>query len=296
MKIKELNSVMNGTEVVLRVVLSKKEVKPKNGGGTFVNISLTDSTGNITFPIFENVYNIMQDYEVGVPYEVSGIVNHYNGCPQLKKTTFKKITEYNKDEFIDSYIIKDKYLNEFMSMIDKLSEPWKTLSYEALDLNTNKNMFNKFMECPSAKTFHGNKLGGLFYHTYGVMKNIENIINTYSDLDMYGDVNKVINKDRLMFKALIHDIEKTDEYIYDTYINRKDNVIGHIIDGVVFVCELNKRCNNILSDEELEDIKYSLLSHHGTFGPYEPKTIEDLLLNLADNIDAQIVKEIEQNN
>lgn len=295
MKIKELNSCKNGEMVTIRVVVANKELKPKSSGGEFLSVELVDDTGRIIFPIFDNVDIVYEKLEIGRPYTVEGSVNIWNGSAQLKNPRFKIIREYDASEFIAKYNVDNSLVEEFLQVIDSLKEPYKTIAIESFDLNTTKERWNKFLTCPSAKKYHGNKLGGLFLHTYGVLKNVINIISLYENGKIdYPDVNTVVNKDRLILKAIIHDLMKTEEYVYDTYIDRKDNVIGHIIDGATFITIINNKCNNILSNEELEDIKYSLLSHHGEFGPYEPKTIEDWLLHLADMIDAKVVYELEK--
>lgn len=295
MQIKELSSCKNGEMTTIRAVAANKELKQKNGGGEFLSVELVDATGRIIFPIFDNVNIVYEKLEIGKPYIVEGAVNIWNGSAQLKNPKFRIIKEYDASEFIAKYNVDNTLVEEFLEVIDNLKEPYKTIARESFDLNTTKERWNKFLVCPSAKKFHGNKLGGLFLHTYGVLKNITNMISVYENGNLdYPHVSTVLNKDRLILKAIIHDLMKTEEYVYDTYIDRRDNVIGHIIDGATFITIINSKCDNILSSEELEDIKYSLLSHHGEFGPYEPKTIEDWLLHLADMIDAKVVYELEK--
>ena len=126
------------------------------------------------------------------------------------------------------------------------------------------------------------------------MTHAVNTYNVYTKINMYGDINSVLNKDRLICKAILHDIKKVDEYEYETVIRRKPGVIGHLIDGVTYLNKINEECNNILNREQIEDLTYAILSHHGQYGPYEPKTPEDVILHLADMADAKVVGELEK--
>jgi len=63
--------------------------------------------------------------------------------------------------------------------------------------------------------------------------------------------------------------------------------------GASYIEKINAEVGNVLSEEELDDICYSILSHHGEFGKFEPKGVEDILLNTADVIDSQIVNAVE---
>ena len=65
-----------------------------------------------------------------------------------------------------------------------------------------------FLSCVAAEKFHGNKRGGLFLHTVGVMKTIESILKDYVTNPFYMNADNVIDKDRLMLKAIVHDIMK----------------------------------------------------------------------------------------
>jgi 3'-5' exoribonuclease len=102
-----------------------------------------------------------------------------------------------------------------------------------------------------------------------------------------------INKDRLMLKAIVHDIMKIKEYDFEGIIRRKSIKLDHLVMGAAYISEINDEVGNIITEEEMDDICYSILSHHGQFGNYEPKSIEDILLNAADVIDSQIVNAVE---
>ena len=296
MNIKELSNAKQGEAVSFKAVVVDKKLTPKNGGGNFLSVTLADKDGRITTPVFDNVEMLDDKLGVGHPYLVKGTINIWNGSTQIKNIAFRalKEDEYTPDEFISSYEIPKNLIKFFTDTVNNLSEPWRSISRRAVGIDGSPETWKAFLTAPSAEKHHGNRIGGLFIHVLGVMTHAVNAYNAYTEINMYGDIDKVLNKDRLICKAILHDIKKIDEYEYETFIRRKPGVIGHIIDGVTYLNQINAECGNILDKEQLEDLTYAILSHHGQYGPYEPKTLEDTLLHLADMTDARIVGELEK--
>lgn len=296
MNIKELSNAKQGEAVSFKAVVVDKKLTPKNGGGNFLSVTLADKDGRITTPVFDSPETLDEKLEIGAPYLVRGLVNIWNGTTQVKNILFRKLEdgEYTSDEFISSYEVPKKLVKFFTDTVNGLSEPWRSISRRAVGIDGSPNTWTAFLTAPSAEKHHGNRIGGLFLHVFGVMTHAVNAYNAYTEINMYGDIDKVLNKDRLICKAILHDIKKIDEYEYETFIRRKPGVIGHIIDGVTYLNQINAECGNILDKEQLEDLTYAILSHHGQYGPYEPKTLEDTLLHLADMTDARIVGELEK--
>lgn len=296
MDIKEISNLKSGEAISFKAVIADKKLAPKSGGGNFLSVTLADSNGRITTPIFDNVDSLNEKLQIGKAYLVKGLTNIWNGTTQLKNLAFRELTEdeYAPDEFISCYEVPVSLVKFFKETVENMAEPWRTITIKAVGMDGNQSRWKAFLTCPSAEKHHGNKIGGLFLHTLGVMTSAVNAYNVYTKINMYGDISSVINKDRIICKAILHDIKKVDEYEYETVIRRKPGVLGHIIDGVVYLNQINAECGYILSKEQVEDLSYAILSHHGQYGPYEPKTVEDLILHLADMTDAKIVGELEK--
>lgn len=303
---KVLNSE-NGEYVSFKAVLANKQLLAKNGGGNYLSIVLTDADNRISTPVFDNADELDKSLEIGKAYLISARINIWNGTIQLKNIFLKELKkeDYDFSDFISSYNTF-KGIESIKAIVDSLKEPYKTIARHSLGIIENESdgnllckfdkRWNEFITCPSAEKHHGNKIGGLLLHTLGVVNNIINIIDLYKNkLTEYGDVINVINTDRLILKGLIHDIKKVDEYEYKTYIRRIPDVVGHIYDGVGYIDKINKECGNILSREEVENIKTSIITHHGEYGPKTPTELEDWIVHLADMIDAKVVGELEKN-
>lgn len=304
MKIKDLSKQTSGLTATFVGILVKNNMQPKNGGGEYLQVGFKDASGSIEFPVFDRCDIIHEKLEEGRIYSVTGPINIWNGNVQIKSPMFmpldteKAIAQYGRDYFLPSYSDEciTNAISYMTSVIESLKEPYKSIAYDLTGLNNvNSKRYLEFVNCPSAEKHHGAKIGGLIVHTAGVVKNVNDMLSNYifNYLEKYensGDC--VVNVDRVKLKAIIHDIAKISEYEYKTVIRRIPNVVGHLIDGCADIQASGIKFG--LSREEIENIKYSILSHHGQYGPYQPKTLEDEVVHLADMIDARFIGEIEK--
>lgn len=298
-KIIDLNSCTTGERVSFKAVVVDMKEMPKTTGGTYLNLSLSDSTGRLDTPIWDNIDMYMDMVSSGAAYKVSGNINKWNGNVQIKNIVLERLNvgEFDPCDFLSSYTIDKSLVEEFENTIRNLKEPYRSVAMAATGaIGYSHKRFKEFLACPSAEKHHGNRIGGLFLHTCGILKTLQEIYNIYdTSLSVYGPINKVIDYDRLVLKAILHDVMKLNEYEYETVIRRKPGkALNHLIEGVSYLAEINRELGSVLSEEDLDNISYAILSHHGQYGPYEPKTLEDTLLHLADMVDSRIVGAIEK--
>lgn len=302
MNIAEIIKLKGGETVNTRVVLSDKAVLPKKTSGDFLSLTIQDATGTMTFPIWDDIPLLDGALHTGDIIDIADAVyTTWNDNPQLKNPRFHVLTDEEKESldyslFVPSYDIPEELIAWFTGVIEKMADPWKSLALQATGaLGTNPARWKEFMACVSGEKHHGNKRGGLFLHTCGVLKSVMSMAENYVLTPLYYDAASIINTDRLYFKAIFHDIKKVDEYEYDTCIRRrKDKPLGHIYDSVSYLREINKELGNVLTSVEEEAIIWSVLAHHGQWGPTTPDNAEDWLLHLADMIDSRIVGELEK--
>lgn len=139
----------------------------------------------------------------------------------------------------------------------------------------------KLEESPASIHRHHNYPGGL----------LEHIISTARiALALCNSVEKVyhgkINRDLVISGVLVHDLYKTLTY------EKKDNGAyraSHLAEKVdhltLIVSELIRRGFPL-------DVIHTVCSHHGEAGPIRPKTVEALVLHLADLVDSQLNGEV----
>lgn len=301
MDIKSLTKLEDGTRVEIRVMLADKKILQKKNKEDFLSLDVQDATGKMNFPVWTDVELLCDAFEVGQIIDIDALVGFWDGLPQFRNPRFHVLTEEeikdtDMNDFVPSYKIPDELIKSFEDIVDNMKQPYKDIAMHATGaLGCNEERWRAFTTCVSARKHHGNKRGGLFLHTYGVLKVIDNTIRDYVEEPYFYDAKDHIDPDRMRLKAIFHDIKKVDEYEYETAIKSKpDKRLGHIYDGIVFLHEINKETGNKLSPEQVEDISCSILSHHGQWGPQQPETLEEWILHLADMIDSKVVGCVEK--
>lgn len=295
MKIEDISKLTNGKVIEIYGMVSDKRIGRKKDGNPYIMIIMQDNTGSIAFPVWDNYDNLIDIIQENSIIHVKGLAGTFNGNIQIKNPIIKLVEcVMDYSEFVPAYNIPKNLIDYFDDTINNLEEKYKKIAIASTGaMGYNIDRWKAFLNCVAAEKFHGNKRGGLFLHTVGVMKTMESILSNYIDNPFYMDAGHVINKDRLILKAVVHDVMKIKEYEYEGIIRRKAIKLDHIIMGASYIEKINEEVGNVLSEEELDDICYSVLSHHGEFGKFEPKGVEDILLNTADVIDSQIVNAIE---
>ncbi|NVM56808.1 MAG: HD domain-containing protein, partial [Desulfobacterales bacterium] len=139
-----------------------------------------------------------------------------------------------------------------------------------------------FKTAPAAKKMHHAYLGGLLEHTLSIAMLIQAIAGHYKGID----------KDLLLTGGILHDIGKVHEFSYETHIDYSDagRLLNHIVIGVEML-EKKIATLNDFPEELALVLKHMIVSHHGTrdFGsPEPPKTLEAIILNYLDELDAKV--------
>lgn len=296
LKIVEITNAKLGDRIELIGLASSKKVGEKKDGSPYLILTIQDVSGNLAFPIWDDFEKYNKLIQEGNIIKVCGIKREYRGSAQIGSPEISVLKEDEVDygNLVPTYEIPEELMEYFLDRVNSLKEEYKKIVVAATGaFGYNEERWNDFITCAAAEKHHGNKRGGLFLHTIGVMKSMESIINNYIENPFFLDASKVLNKDRLMLLAILHDIMKTKEYEYQTIIKRKNTFLDHLFMGAMYIEEINKECGYVLSNDEVEKIQYSILAHHGQYGKYEPKTIEDILIHTADMIDSQIVGSVE---
>lgn len=145
-----------------------------------------------------------------------------------------------------------------------------------------KEIFAAFTVAPAAKGFHHAYLGGLLEHSVSVGQLAVSTAAHYPAID----------KSLLIAGALLHDIGKMTEFDYTTKIDysTRGRLQGHIVLGNELVLKAADSIKGFPEDLKAQ-ISHLILSHHGEpeYGAaVRPKTLEAVILNLLDNVDAKV--------
>lgn len=137
-----------------------------------------------------------------------------------------------------------------------------------------------FEECPGGSYIHHSYSGGLLQHTVSVAR----IALLLCDLveEVYGGS---VDRDTVLAGALIHDLMKCHVYKPEggQFVSTP---LGDRIDHLtLLVAEMYKR------DFPL-DVVHAVVAHHGDSSPLSPRTLEALILYMADFTDAELSRRV----
>lgn len=180
----------------------------------------------------------------------------------------------------------EKEINKYIALID--NKILKDITKEIL-----KKYHDDFYIYPAATRMHHAYIGGLSYHSIGMLHLAESLINIYPYL----------KKDYLYSAIILHDICKINELTEEVFpqYTPKGQLIGHLVLGAI---EVNEAANKLgyKDTNEVMVLEHMLVSHHGIpqYGACKkPLTAEALMLWYIDSIDSKFVtleKELENTN
>jgi len=278
-------------------VVADKIIKTASSGRKYIDITLSDKTGNIVGRIFPegNTEDSFNPITPGKIYRILGNANEFpqgSGRFNIIVNVIKELSEeeYDIDDFIKT---SDRNKDELIAEIKTTITEIKNKNFKNL-LNaffSDKKFTDEFYTAPSAKIHHHNYVGGLLEHTAEVLKICKVTSEIFPELD----------KDLLYTGAILHDIGKIKTYDYDL-VRIDFTKDGKLLDHLYLSCDLVKdKMKEIDMPAELaSEVLHLILSHHGEVrngwgSPVNPQTPEAVALHNADNLDAK-VKGIIQNN
>jgi 3'-5' exoribonuclease len=205
-----------------------------------------------------------------------------------KHISIEKIRKARSDDQIDP----KQFLPTTTKNIDTMKADLLTqLSrIENPQLQTLLNLFlqdhhfmERFCSAPGGKLWHHAYLGGLLEHTLSVMTISQFLFQHYQDS---------VNADLLFSAGFLHDIGKVEEFSTQGFIDYSTpgRLLGHIALGANQVLEKISRVPDF-PEQLKEQLVHCILSHHGQKergSPVVPMTIEALILNFADDLDASV--------
>lgn len=216
------------------------------------------------------------DYS-GMPALVTGEFDDFGGFTSMLVKSVTAVEGYDEAEFMETKYDAEGYwvgLRETYQMCVE-SDFAKSLADRILFNNTE--VAEKFKLEFAAKSHHDNCKSGLLAHTYKVVSNMGYILRAYPTLK--------VNKDLVMFGALIHDIGKLKEMHYGVY--QEFSFVTHRYLGLEYIEPYKDDIIKEWGEKGWYEIVSVLLQHHGEFGD-SCRTLSSFLVHKADWLDSDL--------
>jgi 3'-5' exoribonuclease len=254
-------------------------------------INTSDGVYNVAVKDKENNYNVKVNPALGYTFVIGQVyefdVTKVEGTERISYNlnSAKHVNEFDIEK-------KESTLRDFFPAAPIDSKDAKPEVYKYIDKIENKiikAITNKlikenedeFFIYPAASKMHHAYVGGLAYHSIGMLHFADGFIENYPYL----------NKDYIYAGILLHDIGKTIELsgAVNTEYSLKGQLLGHLVLGAMQIEAAAKELGYEDSEEALI-LEHMLVSHHGQpmFGSAKkPMTAEALVLWYIDTIDSK---------
>ncbi len=287
--IKNLNVARS---VRTKFAVSDKLIKTSASGNQYLDVTLTDKTGQFDGRIFQDVEEIYNKINVGSICLIKGRINEFPSGSGRFNMVINSITEldesdYQKEDFVR---VSENDVKESLKLITTTIDDMNNQDLKNL-LNSffsDEEFVEQFSRAPAAIVHHHNYEGGLLDHTVEVLRLCKTTTELFPDLDC----------ELLYAGVLLHDLGKMKTYTYGNGIIGY-SYEGNMLDHIYLSCEMvQEKLNSLETPRDLAlKILHMILSHHGDVNlgwgsSVNPKTPEALVLHYADNLDAKVKKSL----
>ena len=263
-------------------------IRDSSRGSPYLSLKLVDRTGSVD----ARMWGLPNELLHGLPepeyVSVEGNTHEYRGTLQVK---LERLRVLNKEEVSEEDYVpaSEQNLENLAAELLLAGQDFENEHLRDLfeTMVSDETFWEAFRAAPAAKSMHHARLGGLLEHSVQCLRIARSLAELYP-----------VDRDLLFFGAIFHDLGKTRElswngggFAYTT----EGRLQGHVVLGDRLVASYIARIPGFPEELALR-ISHVLLSHQGEqeYGsPEQPKTLEALLVHLADNLDARAAMYLE---
>ena len=258
------------------------QVRTDSRGTPYLSLNLVDRTGSVDARMWRLPQEFLKGLDGPEYVYVEGNTHEYRGMLQVKIERLKILgrNEVEEEDYLPA-TEKDR-----RSLATELLEAGRSLENAYLEelferMVADEGLWEAFCTAPAAKGMHHARIGGLLEHSVHCSRVAKALAEIYP-----------ANRDLLLFGAIFHDVGKTRELSWGgggfAYTS-EGRLQGHVVLGDRIVAAHVAEIPGFPEDLALQ-LSHVMLSHQGEkeYGsPEQPKTLEALLVNLIDNLDAR---------
>jgi len=277
-----VTDIRAGDRVTDTFLVTEKNMAISQKGNPYLNLKLRDKTGEVDGRVWDRAAEMNGIFQQGDIIRIQSQAVSFRNVIQLSisKIAVTDDPAINPADYLPSSTSDTaEMLDSLMAIIATVENPHLKILLDRIF--NDEETADAFQNAPAAKGFHHAYIGGLLEHTLSVAQLLDLVANHYPD----------VNRDLIIAGGILHDIGKIHELTFNGTMNYTDEgrLVGHIVLAVEFVDAKIAEIEDFPKQLALE-LRHILLSHHGTleFGsPKRPKTVEALIVNFIDDLDAK---------
>lgn len=260
-------------------------------GKSYLNIILSDSTGDVEARIWNNAQKIFDHINRGDFAQVKGKVNFYQGRKQVVISSIERLEK--ESVHLEDYIQAgqsdpEKMFEDLLNIVDSLKDVYiKSLLQNIL---ADPEISRRLKTWQAGKSIHHAYQGGLLEHILSCTQLAVHLSSFYQ-----------VNQSYVVAGAILHDICKIYELSDGLTVDytEEGKLVGHLVKSLEVLDRFAYKIPGFPYSMKLH-LKHILLSHHGEYefgSPKTPMTMEAYLVHLIDLMDSKMntLKSICQN-
>jgi len=277
-----------GLSVRSTFLASDVAVRTDSRGTPYLSMKLGDRTGTVDARMWRLPKELLNGIDGSRYVRVEGTTHEYRGMLQMKVERMHLLegheveeADYLPETELDRLVLAEEVLEAGRT----LSDPYMRELFERM--TSDEALWEAFCTAPAAKTMHHARVGGLLEHAVSCMRIAGRLAELYP-----------VDRDLLLFGAIFHDVGKTQELSWEGggfAYTTEGRLVGHVVLGERIVARHVASLPSFPEELALR-ISHLMLAHQGEreYGsPEQPKTLEALLVNLIDNLDARAAMFVE---
>lgn len=283
MKSPYVNELEPNRVITTSFLVHSKEIRQKKSGEFYLSLLLGDRTGELDAKMWDNVAEVLDDFDRDDFVKVKGMIQVFHNRPQLTLHKVRRMDESEidfTDYFPSSKRDPEEMWAELRGIAGAIGNPHlRGLLQAMLD---DEDVARRFRRAPAAKQIHHAFLGGLIEHVLSVCGLARLTAAHYPNIDC----------DLLITGVILHDIGKIYELNYERGFSysSEGQLIGHISIAMRMVGDKLRTLPDFPPRLRIL-VEHMILSHHGQleFGsPKVPQFPEALLLHYLDDLDSKM--------
>jgi 3'-5' exoribonuclease len=269
-----------GDEVSATFACTRKERLMSRAGTPYLALELRDKTGAIPARIFRDADVAAARFDRGDLVDVTARVERFRDQLQLDIRTIDRAPQADPAAFLPvAYRDLDELDGFFEHLAGEVHDPGFAALLQAI--LADQPLREALRRAPCTRAGHHAYLGGLIEHTVAVGTLALETCQLHIKL----------NSDLLITAALVHDIGKTQEFIYGAEIAQSEagRLLGHVELGLRII-EAKSSHISAMDDERKLALAHCVLTHHGADAAPNRRfgSAEALALHRINALDASV--------
>lgn len=282
-----VNEIQPQMQVDAAFRIADRQLRANRQGNLYLLMQLQDRTGVISAMRWNADEKLAERFVKGSYVQVQGASQLHNGILQLIVNQIALVDE----KTLDPVDFDSGNRVDVEQLWSKLGELIGTITNETIrqivdSFYRDPSIEKRFCLAPAGIKTHHAYPGGLLEHVVSLMQLADRVSAHYAVLD----------RDLMMAGAMLHDIGKLEELLYEGELSYSDagQMLGHLVQGVQM---LDAKVRGVTESGFVVDralilrLQHIIVSHHGYLdhgSPKVPMTLEALAFHYLDEMDAKL--------